>query len=448
MHALKRRLNELKEYPSAVVGLIIIGLLIVLSIYAVISIPYAEAVRLWRGGEGVWIENPRNVPPALVNMLPGVDRPETMILSSQDQPELKEREQISEDVTEFVISMPFTYEYGEFPRELSAFFSADYEDTRPFIEVSWIKPDGEEIELMDGNVTDRTSYRISQDRGLQRSLDGLRPQIGLFARDLEADPPQVQTGEYELRISGYLFEEDASFSAELINYGQVHGLAGTDHRRRDISIALLWGTPIALSFGFLAAVGSTIITMVLAAVGVWYSRWVDGIIQKLTEVSLILNPLVVLVMVGTLYSRSIWVMLGVIIVLNIFSGAIKIYRSLFMQIKQAPYVEAARSYGARNLRIVFRYLIPRAVPVLVPQFVTLIPALVFLEATLALLGLGDPVLPTWGKVLEDAQANGALYLGYYYWVLSPSILLILTGLGFSMLGFALDRILNPRLRGM
>ena len=93
-------------------------------------------------------------------------------------------------------------------------------------------------------------------------------------------------------------------------------------------------------------------------------------------------------------------------------------------------------------------MIPRIAPILVPQFVVLIPSYVFLEATLAVLGLGDPILPTWGKVLDDAYTNGALYRGQFYWVLSPSVLLVATGLGFSMLGFALDRIFNPRLRGL
>ena len=107
---------------------------------------------------------------------------------------------------------------------------------------------------------------------------------------------------------------------------------------------------------------------------------------------------------------------------------------------------AARAYGAGNLRIVLAYMLPRAVPVLLPQFVTLIPSFVFLEATLDIVGLGDPLLPTWGKVLDDAYRAGALFGGYYYWVLQPAALLMLSGLGFAMLGFALDRVFNPRLR--
>jgi peptide/nickel transport system permease protein len=151
--------------------------------------------------------------------------------------------------------------------------------------------------------------------------------------------------------------------------------------------------------------------------------------------------------VGTLYSRSIWMMLGVVILFSIFGGGIKTYRSVFLQIKEAPYMDAARAYGASNMRLVFRYMMPRMIPVLIPTFVTLIPSYVFLEASLALLGLGDPVLPTWGKLLQDAFSNGAMFKGYYYWVLEPAVLLMVTGLGFAMVGFALDRIFNPRLRG-
>ncbi|MEZ4638904.1 MAG: ABC transporter permease, partial [Caldilineaceae bacterium] len=271
--------------------------------------------------------------------------------------------------------------------------------------------------------------------------------IGLFADpNSPEDAPTPLKGTYTLQIAGLVFEEEADVDAKLVVYGEVYGLAGTDHRRRDIMLALLWGTPVALSFGFLAAVGSTISTMIIAAVGVWYGRWIDALIQRITEVNLILPVLPILVMIGTFYSRSIWVMLGMVIVLGIFSAGIKSYRAIFLQVKESPYIEAAKAYGAGNFRIIFVYLIPRIIPILVPQFVVLIPSFVFLEATLAVLGLGDPILPTWGKVLNDARANGALYNGHYYWMLEPAVLLVITGLGFAMVGFALDRIFNPRLR--
>jgi peptide/nickel transport system permease protein len=117
-------------------------------------------------------------------------------------------------------------------------------------------------------------------------------------------------------------------------------------------------------------------------------------------------------------------------------------------VRESPYIEAAQAYGATNSRLIFSYLIPRIIPMLIPGLVVLIPSFVFIEAALAVLGLGDPILPTWGKVINDAQSTGALHQALYYWVLEPSVLLMVTGLAFSLLGFSLDRIFNPRLRGL
>jgi peptide/nickel transport system permease protein len=187
-------------------------------------------------------------------------------------------------------------------------------------------------------------------------------------------------------------------------------------------------------------------TMSIAAIGVWYGGRLDATIQRLTEVNAILPLLPILIMVGTFYSRSIWLILGVVILLSIFGIAIKNYRAIFLQVKELPYIEAAQSYGASNLRIVFRYMIPRTLPLTIPDLIALVPTFVFLEAALAVLGLGDPVLPTWGKVIQDAFAQGALFNGFYYWILEPAFLLMVAGFGFALVGFALDRIFNPRLR--
>ncbi len=249
-------------------------------------------------------------------------------------------------------------------------------------------------------------------------------------------------------IDGLTFEQGSDIDAEFVFHGQLYGLAGTDHARRDLTVPLLWGAPIALAFGLLAALGTSILSMTIAAVGAWYGGWLDELIQRITEINLVLPFLAILIMVGTFYSRSIWVILGVTILLSIFTGSIKTYRAIFLQVKESTYIEAARAYGANDLRIIFRYLIPRMIPLLIPTLVSSVASYVFLEASLALLGLGDPVLPTWGKIINDAETNGALYKGYYYWILEPAVLLMITGLGFAMLGFALDRIFNPKLRGV
>ncbi len=441
----RANLAEIRRYPSAIVGCVMIMMLVGVAIYALAVLSYDDAVRLWRGG-AVWAENPRNARPVWYNLVPGVERPTTIVLDSTDPEAEVERTQVGEQRYEISIRLPFEYEYDGFPREVNLFVRSEFDDARPFLVSTWHTPDGRRIPLGRQQVRQTEILRLSQDRDIAGRLGGVSPRFGFFTPD--DTPEAAEQGEYELEITATVFDHDAKVDARLVVYGQVHGIAGTDHRRRDIGVALLYGTPIALSFGLLAVVGAYITTFVISAVGTWFGRWVDTLIQRIAEVNMAIPLLVVLIMVGTLYSRSIWVMLAVTIALNVFSPGIKIFRAMFLQVKTAPYIEAAQTYGAGNTRIIFRYMIPKILPVLIPQFVLGIPTFVFLEATLALLGLGDPVLPTWGKVLQDAHQNGALYNGYYYWVLLPAGLLIVTGLGFALVGFALDRIFNPRLRNV
>jgi peptide/nickel transport system permease protein len=445
-----RSLKEIRHYPSAVIGLVIIALLFIIAIYAMIAIPYDEAVRLWRGGEEVWFDSPKNASPTYMNWFREEKLPNTIVLSSDDVEQTVEPDEENE-MLKISWSHTFDYPYDGFPQELSLFYQSEFEAKNPFLSLYWITPDGREIRIADLTIDKSGTYRLSQDDKLIRRLGGLQPEVGLFAdpASLEGDgEPTALQGTYELQMSTLFFEPEGDVDTDFVAYGQVHGMAGTDHRRRDLGVALLWGTPIALSFGLLAAVGTTVTTMIIAAIGVWYGGWVDETIQRVTEVNLILPVLPILIMIGTFYSKSIWLMLGVIILLSIFGSGIKTYRAVFLQVKESPYIEAAQAYGANNARIIMRYLVPRIVPLLIPQLVVLIPTFVFLEASLAVLGLGDPTIPTWGKVINEARTNGALYTGYYYWMLQPAILLMITGLGFAMVGFSLDRIFNPRLRGI
>lgn len=447
MNSITNALREIARYPSALLGSLIIASLLALAVYAVVTLPYNEAIRLWRGGESVWIEHPRNAQPRWVNFFRREKLPETIVLDSKSGAVAKATTPITTAMIDATLTFAFDYTYDAFPQDLAVFFTADFQEKRPHVELTWVTPDGREIGLSDFTVGGSATYYITQDERLQRRLRG-QPALEALLADPNAATPTPLKGRYQLVVAGLLFEPKATLDGKFILYGQVDGLAGTDHRRRDLMVALLWGTPIALSFGLLAAVGITISSLVIAAVGVWFGGWIDVTIQRLTEVNLILPVLPVLIMIGTFYSRSIWIMLGSVILLSIFGGAIKAHRALFLQVKESSYIEAAKAYGAGNLRIIFFYMIPRVIPILIPQFVVLIPGFVFLEATLSLLQLGDPVLPTWGKILGEARNNGALYQGHYYWMLEPAALLMITGLGFAMVGFALDRIFNPRLRGL
>jgi peptide/nickel transport system permease protein len=448
MSRLKRTLEQISRYPSAVVGLAVIALLVGVAVYTLITIPYSEAVRLWRGGEAVWGEYPRTARPIYTDWLTRDRLSRSIVLDSRTSPNVVTTVHGDRQAAHRqTLTYTFDYPYDGFPQELVIFMEGVSSERRPHASLTWITPDGREIRMGEMSVRSAETFRPGQDSRLQRRLAGMPVEVGLFA-DPEAETRTTLKGTYQLVIDSDLFEPDADVEAKLVIHGQVHGLAGTDHRRRDLTVALLWGTPVALAFGLLAALGSTLTTMIIAATGVWMGGWVDSVIQRVTEVNMILPFLPILIMIGTLYTRSIWVILSVVILLSIFGSAIKTYRAIFIQVKESPYIEAARAYGASNSRIIFKYMIPRIIPMIIPGLVVSIPTFVFLEASLAILGLGDPVLPTWGKLIDDARTNGALFQGNYYWMLEPFVMLMLTGLGFATLGFALDRIFNPRLRGL
>lgn len=448
-----RSFKEITRYPTAVAGLVIICLLIVFSLVVIIAIPYEEAIYIWRGSEDTTYHNPKNAPPAWTNLFREDKKPESMWIHSDDA-ETDDRITVTRgqsasapENADDTYVFEFDYNYDYFPQELSVYFVNEFEEKAPFMSLMWYKPDGSEVRIGDFGVSEKETYRFNQDEKLQRRLKGVEPLIGLFM-DPDSDPedPSVLQGTYRLEIKSLSFEPDTIVTAELVMHGLVHGIAGTDNMRRDISLALMWGTPIALVFGLVAAVGTSVTTMVIAGIGVWYGGVVDALIQRITEINMTLPFLSILVMIGTFYSKSIWVILGATIALSIFTGGIKNYRAIFMQVKQSTYIEAAQTYGANDWRIIILYLIPRVVPMLIPGLVLSVPAFVFLEASLAVLGLGDPVLPTWGKLINSAGV-ASLYNGFYYWILEPMVLLLITGFAFAMLGFSLDRIFNPRLRG-
>ncbi len=446
MTALKNSLRDLLRYPSAILGSVIILFLLAVSVYALITIPYSEAVRLWRGGEDVWYQNPKYAAPAWFNTFSSRKEPVSFAVKTMDGSMSKTITPSSDpEISTVDITYSFDYAYDGVPQELLIYFTSQYKEKFTFVSVSWITPDDRTIRIADMAAAHTLTFRFSQDQKLQKRLKTEDVMQAIFV-DPESPAQAPLKGRYQLVINGTTFEKDATIDAEFVLHGELFGAAGTDKYRRDLLLPLLYGTPIALAFGLLAALGTSLLTMIIAAAGTWYGGWLDELIQRITEVNLVLPFLAILIMVGTFYSRSIWTILGVTILLSIFSGSIKTYRAIFMQSKESSYIEAARAYGASSSRIIFSYLIPRMVPLLIPALVSAVPSFVFLEASLAVLGLGDPVLPTWGKVINDAFADGALYQGRYYWVLEPAILLMITGFGFAMLGFALDRIFNPRLR--
>jgi peptide/nickel transport system permease protein len=450
--------RELRHYPSAVFGLTIITLMLIGSIYAVTALPYEQFGRAYDENR-VTGQNlvPRTATPKWLNLFSAKPRLSTLIMDENSSQVSTTAQTLENGWVEKTTTFKFDYRYREIPSDVFLYLDSKYDQKLPFVSLMWITPDGRTIKLKSKSVRGNMNYDFTSGLSVGQLLhqnpewknwflvDAQYPTPSyqlLFAKPASDEPSPVE-GTYQLEVKSLLFEPDANLHPQLVLLGQVYGVAGTDYWRRDLVIPLLWGMPFTLIIGFVGTLVTLLIAMLLPAIGVWFGGWLDNFIQRLTEVNMVMPGLAIAVLAHALYGVHIWIVLGIVVLLNAFGSPIKTFRSSLLQAKEAPYIEMARSYGASDFRIIFHYLVPRILPVLIPQLVTLVPSFIFLEATLGLFNIKSNY-PSWGRIIYEGLTRGALY-GSPFWVLEPIFLLLLTGFAFALLGSALERILNPRI---
>ena len=455
-------LVEILRHPTAVIGLFIIMLLIVGSILAVTLFPYNRLGELWNSvppqSTGMNLI-PKYAQPFWVNWFRLDKVPETIVLDSSNGSAQKKVRTDSSGMPRETITFTFNNNSSDFPQDVTLYFDAKYAKKQPFVALTWTTPDGRIYPISGTTIDHSGSYSLSTDQDIYTltqkdsqwnswfqpvGSNYPTPLFDLLYAVPHLNKPLAMKGTYQLRLEGYTFEKGSDINASLVVLGRVYGWGGTDYLGRNLLIPLLWGMPFALLIGLVGASVTSLISIFLAAAGVWYGGWIDIVIQRLVEANMILPVVAICVLVYSYFNVGIWLILWIIVLLNVFGSPIKTFRAALLQVKNAPYIESARVYNSSDGRIIFHYLIPRILPVILPQFVSLIPSYVFLEATLGILGISSPY-PTWGSIIYSAIRYWGNW-GNAFWVLEPIGLLLLTGFAFTMLGFALEKILNPRLK--
>jgi len=436
----------------------VIVILVAGSIYAVVFLPYDQ---IGQDYEQKRLEGrsymPRIAAPAWFNWFSITPRLSRLILDENTDGYAVSTRLLDNGWIEKTTTFTFDYFYQESPSEVYMYFDSNYVEKPPYVSLEWIYPDGRTLELRGMAAPTGSGYDFEQGMNVNQLLKqypdwkewfvpsgslAMDPTQLLFVTS-NATTPVPQHGQYQLKVTTLLFETGSTLQPELVLLGQVYGIAGTDFARRDLMVTLFWGMPFALLVGLLGSLLTTLVAMLLPAIGVWYGGWVDNAIQRLTEINMVLPSLMIAVLVNVLFNLNIWVTLGIVVVINALGSPVKTLRSALLQAKEAPYIETARSYGASDFRIITRYLVPRVLPVLIPQLVSQVPSFIFWEATLGLFNIKS-VYPSWGRIIYESLEQGALY-GSPYWVLEPISLLLITSLAFAMLGSSLERILNPRM---
>ncbi|TNE33526.1 MAG: ABC transporter permease [Alphaproteobacteria bacterium] len=217
---------------------------------------------------------------------------------------------------------------------------------------------------------------------------------------------------------------------------------GTDYLGRDILAGLIHGGSATLFVGIVAGVITMTIGILIGAFAGYYRGMVDEILMRVTEFFQVLPALLFAMVLVTLFSPTIYVVSLAIGIVS-WPTTARLTRAEFLRIRNLEYVNASRSIGARNRRIIWKVILPNALaPLIVSAMLTVGIAILF-EAGLSFLGLGDPNVFSWGLMI----GAGREYILDAWWAVTfPGFMIFLTVLGFSLIGDGLNDAFNPKLR--
>lgn len=218
-------------------------------------------------------------------------------------------------------------------------------------------------------------------------------------------------------------------------------LFGTDQVGRDIAAQILHGARVSLAIGLVATVIAACIGVVIGALAGFYGGWADDVLMRVTEAFQILpNFLLLLVLVAVFGSEIQTVVLSIGLVS--WPPVARLTRSEFLTLRQREFVQAARSLGVGDFKLIFREILPNALPPVIVYASVIMAVAILLESALAFLNLSDPNVPSWGNLI--GAGRGVIRVQWYVSAI-PGVAILVTVLGISLVGQGLNDALNPRL---
>ncbi len=460
---------------TGLIGSILFSVMVIISVFALISNPLDFGTTIWNNPL-IWSDNPKNAPPSWSTILDSNSGPKHRVFRLESPTHTSENNNKIEQTFSFDLS----YASGDSPTFMSiSMGDIVYWDNPPIFSISVSRPDGKKIDLykhivkVSGNMkeTPKRKYSdqplriyLSGDNSVSNSVNDfmysefeIKPQADGYSgkiEDMIFGTPDITTPGYFIPLEGiYEFvlsvktanENDTIGHITFVMGGAHFGLMGTDSLGRDLARGLIFGFPVALTIGLITSIIATAIGTTTGIISGYVGGKTDLFIQRLCDILSNMPLLPLLLFLAFILGQKLWVVIAVMIAFG-WPGLTIIVRSMVLQLRSGSLIESTVSIGASRWHIMLKHIFPQIAPFILAQMIFFTPAAILAEAGLSFLGLGDPSIPTWGQILDQGFRTGAVYIGYWWWVIPPGLLIVLTALTFVLLALAMERVVDPRLR--
>ena len=223
-------------------------------------------------------------------------------------------------------------------------------------------------------------------------------------------------------------------------------LLGTNDIGNDILSEIIYGTRVSLFIAFVVSAISMLVGTSLGLIAGYFDK-LGFVIMRVVDIFLTIPRLPLIIVIAASMRPSIWNLIAIFLIFG-WTMTARIIRSEVLTLRSRYYIDATKMIGGSDWYILWRHILPNVIPLVVVQFIMEAIHVIFTEAGLSFLGLGDPVARSWGMVLHYAFECPIIYVSdvWMWWMLPPGLCIVLTVLGLTFVGYALEETLNPKLK--